>query len=56
MSLLGSYNDLPSCQHAIREIFSQQINPPNQRLPALEDAIDLKIKYQKTHICLPTKK
>jgi hypothetical protein len=56
MAYLGTYADLPSCQHAIREIFATQTNPPGKRLPELEESINLRVNTQKTYICVPTKK
>ena len=56
MTFLGSYADLPSCQHAIREIYATQVNPPGRRLPELEESINTRISTQKTHICVPVKK
>jgi len=56
MALLGTYDDLPSCQNAIREIFAQKMNPPGQRLPMLDESINLRVSIQKTHLCVPAKK
>lgn len=53
---LGQYFDLASCQNAIREIFTVQVNPPNKRLPELEESINFRISTQKSYICLPNKK
>lgn len=56
MTNLGVYPDIQSCQNAIREIISVQLNPPNQRLKEIEPAIDIKLKYQKVYVCVPEKK
>lgn len=56
MAFLGTYADMPSCQNAIREIFAQKMNPPGQRLPELEESINLRVSVQKTYLCVPAKK
>lgn len=53
---LGTYVNEPSCQNAIREIYTLQMNPANQRLPEIEKAVDLKIQLQKNYICVPQQK
>jgi hypothetical protein len=53
---LGQYPNLESCQDAIYEIFATQMNPPGQRIPAVEQSIQIKLKYQKSYLCVPTKK
>ena len=56
MSFLGNYNDLPSCQAAIREIYVVKFNAPGQRNPALVKAIQTQIDFQKEFLCVPAKK
>ena len=56
MSFLGNYNDLPSCQAAIREIYVVKFNAPGQRSPALDKAIQTQIDFQKEFLCVPVKK
>jgi hypothetical protein len=56
MAFMGTYADLPSCQHAIREIFTVQLNPPGQRLPELNESITLRLAGQRSFVCVPAKK
>jgi len=56
MSFLGEYNDLPSCQYAIREIYANKLNVVGQRNPALDKAIQTQIDFQKEFLCVPVKK
>ena len=56
MSFLGNYNDLPSCQAAIREIYVVKFNALGQRNPALDKAIQTQIDFQKEFLCVPVKK
>lgn len=49
---LGDYKDLPTCQAAIREIFTHRINPPGERLKEFERTIDLQMKTSKEFICV----
>jgi hypothetical protein len=56
MSFLGNYNDLSSCQAAIREIYVVKFNAPGQRNPALDKAIQTQIDFQKEFLCVPVKK
>lgn len=53
---LGTYSDFASCQNAIREIYSMQVNPPNKRLPELEESINFRVSTQKSYVCIPNKK
>lgn len=53
---LGTYFDFPSCQNAIREIYAMQVNPPNKRLPELEESINFRVSTQKSYVCIPNKK
>jgi hypothetical protein len=55
MAILGTYDSLHSCEHAIREIYAQKMNPPNQRLKELEESIDFRAKNQKIYMCVPKK-
>ncbi len=55
-AFLGEYSSLESCKNAIREIYTVQTNPPNQRLPELNESINLRISMQKSYVCLPKKK
>ena len=52
---LGTYSDLASCQNAIREIYAVQVNPPNKRLPELEESINFRVNTQKSYVCIPYK-
>ena len=55
-ALLGTYNDLPSCQDAIRAIYTFKINPYNFQNPEIEKAINTNILYQREYVCIPNKK
>jgi hypothetical protein len=56
MAFMGTYADLPSCENAVREIVTVQMNPPGQRLPAVNESINLRIAMQKSFVCVPVKK
>jgi len=53
---LGNYNDLPSCQNAIHEIYSTRLNVPGQRNPELEKSIQIQMDLKKEFVCVPVKK
>ena len=53
---LGNYNDLPSCQNAIHEIYATRLNIPNQRNPDLEKSIQIQMDLKKEFVCIPVKK
>ena len=53
---LGNYNDLPSCQNAIHEIYATRLNIPGQRLPELEKVIQMQMDSKKEFLCIPLKK
>jgi len=53
---LGNYNDLPSCQNAIHEIYATRLNIPGQRLPELEKVIQMQMDLKKEFLCIPLKK
>ena len=53
---LGNYNDLPSCQNAIHEIYATRLNVPGQRLPELEKVIQMQMDLKKEFLCIPLKK
>ena len=53
---LGNYNDLPSCQNAIREIYATRLNVPGQRNPELEKSIQIQMELKKEFVCIPVKK
>jgi len=53
---LGTYNDLPSCQFAIHEIYATRLNIPNQRNPDLEKSIQIQMDLKKEFVCIPVKK
>jgi hypothetical protein len=53
---LGEYYNLASCQNAIREIYAFQINPAGQRLPELNESINIRANTQKSYLCIPKKK
>ena len=53
---LGNYNDLPSCQNAIREIYATRLNVPGQRNLDLEKSIQIQMDLKKEFICIPVKK
>jgi len=52
---LGEYFNQESCQNAIREIYAVQVNPPNKRLPELEESINFRVSTQKSYVCIPYK-
>ena len=56
ISFLGDYNDLPSCQNAIREIYANRLNVPGQRNPELEKTIQLYMNTRAEFLCVPVKK
>jgi hypothetical protein len=56
MAFMGTYADLPSCQNAIREVYTLQLNPPGQRLPELNESINLRLATQRVFVCVPVKK
>ena len=53
---LGNYNDLPSCQNAIHEIYATRLNVPGQRNPELEKVIQIQMDLKKEFVCIPVKK
>jgi len=53
---LGNYNDLPSCQNAIHEIYATRLNVPGQRNPELEKSIQIQMDLKKEFVCIPVKK
>jgi hypothetical protein len=53
---LGNYNDLPSCQNAIHEIYATKLNVPGQRNPELEKVIQIQMDLKKEFVCIPVKK
>jgi hypothetical protein len=53
---LGNYNDLPSCQNAIHEIYATRLNVPNQRNPDLEKSIQIQMDLKREFVCIPVKK
>jgi hypothetical protein len=53
---LGNYNDLPSCQNAIHEIYATRLNVPGQRNPELEKSIQIQMDLRKEFVCIPVKK
>ena len=53
---LGNYNDLPSCQNAIHEIYATRLNIPGQRLSELEKVIQMQMDSKKEFLCIPLKK
>jgi hypothetical protein len=56
MAFMGTYADLPSCQNAMREIITVQMNPPGQRLPEVNESITLRLANQRFFVCVPVKK
>jgi hypothetical protein len=52
----GEFTDLASCQNAIHEIYATKMNPPNQRLPEIEEAVKQQLKVQRSFICVPKQK
>ncbi len=55
-AFLGSYQDLNSCQFAMREIFAVRMNAPGQRDPQFDKAIDMLVKNNREFVCVPNKK
>lgn len=53
---LGNYNDLPSCQNAIHEIYATRLNVPGQRNSDLEKSIQIQMELKKEFVCVPVKK
>ena len=53
---LGNYNDLPSCQNAIHEIYATRLNVPGQRNPELEKSIQIQMDLKKEFVCISVKK
>lgn len=54
---LGSYNDLPSCQKAMRDhARSQILGAGMPTSPEVEKAIDIQLQYTKKYICLKVDK
>jgi len=56
MSFLGEYNDLPSCQYAIHEIYANKLNAAGQRNPEFEKTIQLYMANKTEFLCVPVKK
>lgn len=48
----AEFDSLNACQNAIREIHSQRVNPPGQRLKELEPVIDLQMKTSREYLCV----
>jgi hypothetical protein len=55
-SYLGTYQDLQSCQFAIREMIAIRMNVPGQRSPELNKTIDILVQNSKEFLCVPVKK
>jgi len=53
---LGNYNDLPSCQFAIHEIYATRLNAPGQRNPDVEKVIQMQMDLKKEFLCIPVKR
>ena len=53
---LGNYNDLPSCQNAIHEIYATRLNAAGQRNPEFEKTIQLYMATKTEFLCVPVKK
>jgi len=53
---LGNYNDLPSCNNAIHEIYATRLNLPGQRSPDLEKSIQIQMDLKREFVCIPVKK
>lgn len=51
-AFLGEYKDIVACQSAIREIYAQKLNVPNQRSATLDAAIDLQLKNSRDYLCV----
>lgn len=49
---MGEFKDQNTCQNAIREIYAQRLNAPNQRLKELEPTIDIQVKNSKEFLCV----
>jgi hypothetical protein len=56
MAFMGTYADQASCQNAIREVYTVQLNPPGQRLLELNESINLRLATQRVFVCVPVKK
>jgi len=56
MAFLGEYNDLPSCQYAIREIYAARLNVPGQRNPEFDKTIQLTMNTKAEFLCVSVKK
>jgi hypothetical protein len=48
----AEFDNLASCQNAVREIYAQKINPPGQRLKELDQTIDLQVKTSREYLCV----
>lgn len=55
-SYLGTYQDLQSCQFAVREMFAIRMNVPGQRSPEFNKTIDLMVQTNREFLCVPVKK
>jgi hypothetical protein len=55
-SFLGSYQNLESCNFAIREIFAMRMNVPGQRDPQFDKTLDLMMKNNREFLCVPVKR
>ena len=53
---LGTYVDLKSCENALYEIHATRINAPGEQNPAVEPAIQSKLKNSNAFACIPVKK
>jgi len=56
ITYLGDYNDLASCQSAIREVYATKMNAPGQRNPEFDKIIQIQIDNKKEFLCVPIKK
>jgi hypothetical protein len=56
MTVLGTYANMASCQHAMHEVYAVKYNPPGMRMPEVEESIKVRMKYAKEYVCLPVSK
>lgn len=58
---LGTYDSLPACQTAIRQIYLQQTTPRGIEITAdmartIDSLVDVKMTYQREYLCQAKKR
>lgn len=49
---LGEFNSQAGCRAAVKEILLFKANPPGQKLPEVERAVDLQLTLQREYLCI----